>query len=135
MIERVAEILQLVTCLYMTGVICFVQGVHYPLFRQVGKNSFFRYQKQHQKLTSYIVVGPMLAELVSACIAPVHWTAVSLLALIWISTFYLQVPLHSQLLKEKSEENITRLVRSNYLRTLAWLARSLILSLAIFLPL
>ena len=50
----------------MTGVIWFVQVVHYPLFARVAPESFTTYHAAHVRRTSWVVVGPMLLELLSA---------------------------------------------------------------------
>jgi len=47
-----------------------------------------------------------------------------LIAFIWASTFLLQVPAHSQLGSGFDEETWRMLVRSNWLRTVAWSARA-----------
>lgn len=44
--------------------------------------------------------------------------------LIWLSTALLQVPLHRALLPGFDPAKIHRLVRSNWLRTVAWTLRS-----------
>lgn len=54
--------LNLVSTLFMVGLIWFVQIVHYPLFKSVGESEFVEYQLQHQKLTTWVVAGPMLLE-------------------------------------------------------------------------
>jgi hypothetical protein len=52
--------------LYMTGVIWFVQIVHYPLFSRVGQPGFSEYAREHVRRTGRVVAGPMLVELASA---------------------------------------------------------------------
>jgi hypothetical protein len=51
---------------------------------------------------------------------------VGLLAIIWLSTAALQVPIHRRLLDGYDEAAVARLVRSNWVRTLAWTARAYI---------
>ena len=87
--------------LFMVGLIWFVQVVHYPLFSSVGSEWFPAYEAAHTHLTGWVVVPPMMIELVTAMVliwirpAGVRSTHVGiglvLLALIWLSTFLLQV--------------------------------------------
>jgi hypothetical protein len=53
--------------------------------------------------------------------------ATVLLALIWLSTAVVQVPLHQSLAARYDDSTLRRLVRSNWLRTMAWTARGLLL--------
>jgi hypothetical protein len=56
--------------LMLTGLIWFVQVVHYPLFHKVGVSGFSGYEKAHMRLTSFVVIPLMLGELVSALLLP-----------------------------------------------------------------
>ena len=51
----------------------------------------------------------------------------ALLVVLWISTFALQVPLHAQLAQGFDADAHTQLVRSNWIRTIAWTARGILL--------
>jgi hypothetical protein len=51
-------LLQAAATLFMTGVIWFVQVVHYPLMARVGAAGFPDYEAAHARLTGYVVVGP-----------------------------------------------------------------------------
>lgn len=118
----------------MTGVAWFVQLVHYPLMSAVPPEAFPSYESQHRRRTAWIVAPLMLAEaalaawLLLAVPTPVrgrgNTAASALLALIWISTFAVQVPLHKRLTRSFDGRLHRRLVRSHWLRTLAWTARS-----------
>jgi hypothetical protein len=123
--------------IYMTGVIWFVQIVHYPLFADVGAAGFVRYEQRHSSRTSAVVAVPMILELgAAAFLAWLGWssafralttTLLLLVLAIWASTFLLQVPCHTQLGIGYSETVQRRLVRGNWLRTVAWSLRSLVL--------
>lgn len=119
--------------LFMTGLIWFVQVVHYPLFALVGEPGSAAYAARHQALTT-LVVGPvMLVELAASvwlAISPpagvAAWiprTALALLVAIWISTALSQVPLHQKLLAGHDASTIGALVGGNWLRTILWTAR------------
>ena len=123
--------------LYMAGVIWFVQVVHYPLLRRVGASGFARYETEHTRRTSPVVAPVMIFELVSGlwlALAPPPgldsawlWANAAGLAVIWVSTFALQVPAHRQLAAGFDDEAVTRLVTSNWIRTAVWSGRALLL--------
>ncbi len=127
---------QVVSTLAMLGVIWFVQIVHYPLFGKVGQADFTIYEAEHQRLTTYVVAPLMLVELFTA--VALFWLApksvsmtlvganIGLIALIWASTFFWQVPLHVKLAEQFSEAAHMQLVHSNWLRTIAWSVRAAI---------
>ena len=51
---------------FMAGLSWFVGVVHYPLFAGVGAGGWAAYHRGHSDRTTVVVVGPMLAELVTA---------------------------------------------------------------------
>jgi hypothetical protein len=117
--------------LYMTGLIWFVQLVHYPLMSQVGADGYRQYQLAHQNLTSLAVGPAMLAELLSALALvaintkdPWRWAGLAAVAALWASTALVQMPLHATLAGGFDPEAHARLVSTNWLRTALWTARS-----------
>ncbi len=133
--------INLIATAFMTGLIWFVQIVHYPLFSFIPKEQIQRYEEKHVKWTTFVVLPVMFLELGTSIAMlwwrplwlsiPVVWVLVLLLILIWMSTFLLQVPCHEKLLKDPSSFTITRLVRTNWIRTVLWSARLLILAWAL----
>jgi len=125
--------LHLLATLYMTGLIWFVQVVHYPLMGSVGQEHYEKYQRRHMRRTAWVVGPPMLVESVTAVLlliqwpGPWTWTGIGLLAIIWISTAFLQVPMHHVLEKGFDAAAHKRLVQTNWIRTAAWTFRSLFL--------
>ena len=127
---------QLAATLAMTGLIWFVQVVHYPLFARVGAAGFIEYEAAHATRTGWVVAPLMVAELATAVLllsprlrpAPISaasaWFGVALVAVLWISTALVQVPLHNRLGAGYSAHAAARLVATNWVRTTAWTARS-----------
>ena len=121
----------------MVGLIWFVQVVHYPLMGRVGKEVFRAYADAHSRLTSFVVGPPMLLEAATTVLlVPLRpesvtlWQAllgVVLLAVAWLSTYFLQVPCHRVLGNGFDAAAHRFLVRSNWLRTAAWSARGVLL--------
>ena len=117
----------------MTGLIWFVQVVHYPLFATVGAPAFPAYHAAHTRLTTLVVAPRMLAEAalagwlvaVRADEAWVVWTGAALLAVVWLATFGLSVPRHNWLAAHGADAEVVRtLVATNWVRTIAWTARA-----------
>ncbi len=48
---------------FLVGLIWFVQIVHYPIFKEVGKQNFHQFHLAHTTLTGKVVILPMLLEL------------------------------------------------------------------------
>ena len=135
-------VLHVLSTLLMVGVIWMVQLVHYPLFAHVGAEQFPQYEGLHRTWISMLVMPLMLIEIgtgallllsAPAGISPLwFWAGAVLLGVIWASTFFIQVPLHDQILKAFDVEAIQRLVRSNWIRTMAWSLRGGILGFVIW---
>jgi hypothetical protein len=129
-------IAQLVSTLAMVGVIWFVQVVHYPLFGKVGVVGFHDYEQSHQQRAGLVVAPLMSTEAVTSvsllwiCPAAIPMEAVIcgvlLVVLIWASTLFWQVPFHQRLSKSFDAATHQRLVKSNWVRTVAWSARGVL---------
>ncbi len=133
---RLIFLTNLAATLFMTGVIWFVQIVHYPLFCGVDDAEFLAYEQRHTALTTWVVAPPMLLEAVTALLLfwfhPLGvstwqlWAGVGLLAVIWLSTALLQVPCHEILSRGFDTAVHQRLVSTNWIRTVAWSLRALL---------
>src|SRR5215217_7512483 len=110
--------------LFMVGVIWFVQVVHYPLFARVGPPDFSDYSIRHTRLTGLVVGPPMLLEAATA--VALAWTGLVLVAGIWLSTALLQAPRHTALGRGFNPAAHRFLVPSNWLRTVLWSLRGLV---------
>jgi len=121
----------------MAGIIWFVQVVHYPLFAAVSSSDSATYARENQQRTSLVVLPPMLVEAAAA-----GWLAVApppaigrgaalaglvLVALLWLSTLAVQMPLHGRLAREgHAAATVAALVLSNWPRTILWTARAVL---------
>lgn len=113
-----------------------VQVVHYPLFDDIGEQDYVRYQKRHQTNISFIVGPIMLIELASAILMisypleaigkPLVYAGLGLIILIWLSTAFVQVPCHEKLVQGFDRATYQWLVHSNWIRTVAWTARGVL---------
>ncbi len=124
----------------MIGLIFFVQVVHYPLFAGVGSGAFRAYHALHEKRTTWVVVAPMLLELGGAT-GSLWWRGPlssgealcgwGLVVGIWVCTALVQVPQHRRLSAGFDSRTQTRLVCLNWIRTVAWSARGVLLAVAL----
>ena len=135
-------LLQIVSTWFLVGLIWTIQIVHYPLFAAVGTDRFVAYEASHTRLIT-LVVGPvMLVEAATAVLlmatrpawfpAWIAWTGLGLVILIWISTAVLQVPDHAKLANGFDPTAHAHLVGTNWIRTIAWTARGLLLAAALW---
>ena len=123
---------------YLTGLIWTVQVVQYPGLALLGKAEFPRYHAAHTRRMGYAAGGPMLLELALAAGlagagrgALPHgagWWSLGLVIFAWAVTFLVSVPFHNRLAASGYDYiTIDGLTRTNWLRTLAWTARLLLL--------
>lgn len=124
-------LLQFIATFLMTGIIWFVQVVHYPLFLQVPIEAREEYCKKHMRRTTIVVIPLMLLEVVTAimlCIflwGSIFWLVnLVFILFIWISSFFIQVPLHYKLVSGGDSKIVDRLVTGNWIRTILWTIRS-----------
>lgn len=135
--------LHLVVTWALVGLIWTVQLVHYPLLAFVGREGFVAYAARHSRVITPLVGPLMLLELGSAvwlALRPppgVPWAVwgagLALTLVIWASTAFVQVPLHRAFASGFSADTVSRLVRTNWIRTLAWSARGLLVGWAALL--
>lgn len=137
-------LLNLVLAAMLSGLIWLVQLVSYPAFLHVGADTSFGYQRHHTRNISWVVVPLMLAELLLAVwmllkpfsfdiLSYLNYAAFLCLVIIWLATFGLAVPLHYRLSKEGYKRNtISRLVRINWIRTIGWSLRLILLFVMVY---
>lgn len=133
---RITLLSHAVATLYMLGLIWFVQVVHYPLLGAVGSAEFPAFERRHKLLTTWVVAPPMLLEGATALL--LFWfrppsvstwqvaAGVILVAVIWLSTAFVQVPCHESLSNGFDAAVHARLVFTNWIRTIAWSLRGLL---------
>lgn len=118
----------------LTGLIWTIQIVHYPLFAQVGREGFARYEQSHSSRISTLV-GPLMGvELICALVivwdppqgtSPLlAWGALAVLAMIHLCTVLFSVRAHNVLGQGFDSSAHRRLVRTNWIRTVGWSVRA-----------
>lgn len=135
--EKILLILQIVSTLMITGIIWVVQLVQYPFFSYVEENDFPRYHAAYTFWITPIVAPLMIVELLSAALIlfyPPEYLDYKLLVFglilclaAWLSTFFFQVPFHNRLANGFDAEAHASLVKTNWIRTLVWTARAILI--------
>ena len=128
------------TCL-MTGVIWFVQWVHYPLLAKVPVDRAVETAIDHQRRTGQVLAIPMAVEgfttlgllIIRPESVPIFWPwfGAVLLAVALGSTVFVSVPLHAKMATNPTADVGQRLVVTNWPRTIAWSLRAVVCSVMI----
>jgi len=111
--------LELIITGALVTLIWIIQILHYPSFKFIDKNSFSDFETFHTNRISWIVIPLMLTEVI-LLILNFRWLVFLILMLIWLSTFFLQVPCHNQLKSGQDYTVIERLISTNWIRTILW---------------
>ena len=129
--------IHLVSTSFMVGVIWIVQLVHYPTFLFIDEQKSYDFQKFHMSRISYIVMPAMTTELFSGIYIYIYSNmaidsnlfllALTILIINWIITALVFVKMHNKLLINYKIEIISLLVKWNWLRTLLWSVRLILL--------
>ena len=117
----------------LVGLIWVVQILAYPQFRRVGRAEFQAFHFAHCLRIGLVIAPLILVEAGSAgwllyqgCREPLFLISMGVLLMVWLSTAIVQAPLHTRLMKGFDEARIQRLIRTNWVRTLAWTARGIL---------
>lgn len=119
----------------MAGVISVIQLIHYPSFVHISRDQFLGFHSQHSKALG-LIAGPMMCiELFSALWLAKNGNVFFIANLIcvvslWCLTFFISVPAHHQLAAGFNEKAWSRLVKTNWLRTLLWCIRAIVFSVS-----
>jgi hypothetical protein len=129
-------LINLLSTWMMVGVIWFVQVVHYPLLSVVPVQSAASVAVEHQRRTGWVVGAPMALEGVTTLallvLVPegvawfVPWLAGIPLAVALGATIFLSVPRHERMAREPDAQVGKELVSTNWVRTIAWTVRGLV---------
>ena len=127
------ENLQLALTAYLVGLIWLIQLIHYPAFRAITPERWPEFHRAHTAALGLLAGGPMILSLLVGCW--LGWTmpgirqtvVIGLEAIAWLATFALSVPQHHRLACGPDAAAIERLIATNWIRTLAWSAKLMLL--------
>ena len=121
----------------LLGLILVIHFVHYKSSNFIDIEKFVEFHKFHTKNISFLVITLMIIEVVISIIICYFYFSIlslinlSLVALIWITTFLLQVPSHNKLSTGKSITEIEKLVSGNVFRVYLWFFKAIVSTLII----
>ena len=120
----------------MVGVIWVIQLVHYPSFRFTDREKYVSFQIFHMRNISFIVVPVMILEILSGLLLVLYHSnhesllriSFILLLIIWLVTALFFAQIHQKLSKGYDETLVRNLVSLNWIRTLLWTIRTIIIT-------
>lgn len=120
----------------MVGVIWVIQLVHYPSFRFTDREKYVSFQIFHMRNISFIVVPIMILEFLSGLLLVLYHSnhesllriSFILLLIIWLVTALFFAQIHQKLSKGYDETLVRNLVSLNWIRTLLWTIRTIIIT-------
>jgi hypothetical protein len=120
----------------MVGVIWVIQLVHYPSFRFTDREKYVSFQIFHMRNISFIVVPVMILEFLSGLLLVLYHSnhesllriSFILLLIIWLVTALFFAQIHQKLSKGYDETLVRNLVSLNWIRTLLWTIRTIIIT-------
>lgn len=131
---RTVFLLHVLATLTMFGAIWIVQIVTYPGFALVGREAWVAFEAAHQQRITRVVGPALVLELATAVwlvadrpAAFPLWAVVAgavLVGVVWASTVFVQVPLHTALSATADGDAQARLVATNWIRTATWTLRA-----------
>ncbi len=135
--EKIILISQIASTFYLTGLIWTIQAVQYPFFSYFGDENFTKYHGAYTFWITPVVAPAMIVELVGSIFIMLYppseinykifYFGLFLTITVWLSTFFIQVPLHEKLAAGFDENAYNLLVKTNWIRTIAWTLRAFLM--------
>lgn len=133
---NIVVVANLVSAWMMTGVIWFVQVVHYPLLALVPVEAAREAALEHQPRTARVVGLPMAVEGVTTLWLMLDrpagvdwwlaWAGGACVAVALLCTVLLSVPRHARMAERPDAAVGRELVLTNWPRTVAWTAHGIV---------
>jgi len=117
--------------IYLIAISVMVQLIIYPSFKNYDNSNFRSFHSSYTKKMFFIVGPIMIIELLSTLYLIIKNTFLfpsTIVALIWLTTFFLIVPVHNSLNSAFSIRTHKKLLRLNIVRTSFWVLKLLIIS-------
>ncbi len=122
----------------LIGLIWTVQIVIYPQMGAMSEAGFTSWHRSYTRRMGWLV-GPLMGgELALAVIwlmvdssRLLAWLGFSLIGVNWLSTIFIQIPIHLSLAEKWRGKSVQKLVFSNWIRTMAWSLRGVVLLVAL----
>jgi hypothetical protein len=134
--QKSSQLFEIIITSILVGLIWTIQVVHYPSFLYVGTNDYMAFHNFHMGAITLIATPLMIMEVLFAFLSlkfhnyqssKTTFCVFFILIAIWLTTFFITVPIHNQLLVTKNEQFIHKLVLMNWIRTFLWTLKLFIL--------
>ena len=137
--EPLVFYIQTLSCIAMTSVIWMVQLNHYPTFRYIDADRFKEFQLFHMRSITIVVAPLMILEFISGILCVMlepsqvwYWVNLAGILVTWAATQFLSIPCHNRLISERHALTIEKLINTNWIRTVTWSLRSILLIILAF---
>lgn len=122
-------LLQALTTWILLGMLWFMQLVHYPLFRRIKEN-FVKYEREHIKRILSLLMPLSIIDLALNVMLVISLErgryiflisfALAMNIITWLSALFFQVEQHHALSEHFSKNMVHKLVKTNWISTIAW---------------
>ena len=130
---KVFLLLQILSNSYLCAVILITQFITYPSFLESDRTKFISYHRKYVKIISFIVAPVMIVEIFTLSMLVyllkdfLLIKSLILLLCIWLTTFIMIVPLHNNLSIKFNQNEVTKLISYNWVRTFLWLFKLIVI--------
>ena len=125
-------VIQLFCSLFMTGALWIKQIVMYPSLALIPSESFSCFEILRQKRVKWVLYPVVGTELFTGLVLMTQDSWIfkanfALILFIWFISFTVYYPIMRKLREGKDDELINNLVKINWLKTVAWSVKSILL--------
>ena len=116
--------------IYLIAISIMVQFIIYPSFKNYPQSTFKSFHSAYTKKMLFIVGPIMILELLSTLYLVIKnsfFLPTLIVALIWLTTFFLIVPIHQSLNYSFNIRNHKKLLRLNFVRSSFWVLKLLLI--------
>ncbi len=130
--------IQIVCNSYLVSLVFMTQFITYPTFLDIDKDKFLEYHQKYVNKISFIVAPVMLIELLTLFLIAYLSSeflivkTLILLLVIWLTTFFIMIPSHNRISKSFDKKEIINLINYNWVRTILWSLKLLLIILLYF---
>mgnify|MGYP001435815482 FL=1 len=125
--------IQIVCNSYLVSLVFMTQFITYPTFLHIDKDKFSEYHRKYVNNISFIVAPVMLIELLTLSLIAYFSSefliikSLFLLLVIWLTTFFIMIPSHNRISKSFNKKEIKSLINYNWIRTILWSFKLLVI--------
>ena len=118
--------IQIVCNSYLVSLVFMTQFITYPTFLHIDKDKFSEYHRKYVNNISFIVAPVMLIEFLTLSLIAYFSSefliikSLILLLVIWLTTFFIMIPSHNRISKSFNKKEIISLTNYNWVRTILW---------------